>query len=186
MLFYRYSSKNTYKKEHLAEEVKKVDTSEFVTVWNKAIAEIKYDNTHLKINFDKYKLENLPQSELKKYLTTDKNKYTSLKKQLDTSKYVSKYIPLIDWDEQKNKIKYIKPDKDMDSYELMEYVAKIVNPRKSFSNNTIDKVVQLNEFCYFFEKNKESFYLEGYSRNMENCEKIGKLLVTDGIEFRLK
>ena len=171
---------------HPKAPIKKVDTSKFITAWNKVIVKIKYDNTHLKINFDKYKLENLPQSEIKTYLTIDKNRYTSLKKKLATSKYAFKYIPLIDWVEQKNKIKYIKPDKDMDSYELMEYVAKIVNPGKSFSNNTINRVVQLNEFCYFFEKNREGFYRKGYSKNMENCEKIDKLLVVDEIEFRLK
>lgn len=178
--------KTPIKKDSIVDSFKKPDISEFVTVWNKAIAETKYDNTHLKLNFDKYKLTKLPQSEIKKYLNTDRKKYSSLKKQLEASEYTLNYTPLIDWVDKKSKINYVEPDKDMDSYELMSYVANIVNPGKGFSNNTIDRVVQLNEFCYFFDKNKDSFYREGYTRNIKNCQKIGKILDVDGIKFRLK
>ena len=64
----------------------------------------------------------------------------------------------------------------MNSSELMKYVSNSVAKGKPFSNSVIDKVIQLNEFCFYFERNKKSFYREGYTKNIESCSDIEKLM----------
>jgi hypothetical protein len=68
----------------------------------------------------------------------------------------------------------------------MQYVSEIIDPSKPFSKNTIDTVVQLNEFCYYFDQNKERFYRNGYTKNIKNCQVIQKILDKDGIQIEKK
>ncbi len=165
---------------------REVDTKEFKGVWNKVVSRIKYDNTHLKINFDKYKLGKAPQKDLSKYLSFDHQHLESLKGKLESSQNTFMISPFIKWVDKKMKVSYIKPSKKFDSGELMQYVSNIVNPGKPFSSNTIDTVVQLNEFCYYFERNKDRFYREGYTRNVKSCRKIEKILKDTRIKINKK
>ncbi len=163
----------------------KVDNIEFIETWNTKISKIKYAS-NLKIDFDKYKLREEPQKELTSYISFDKNKNISLKEQLEKSKFKLKYTPIISWIEMKFKVNYVKPEKEMQSNELMKYLAGKINPNKPFSNNTIDTVVQLNEFCYYFEKNKDNLYRKGYTRNIKSCKKIQEILDVGGIGYRVE
>ena len=61
----------------------------------------------------------------------------------------------------------------------MDKVSTIINPERSFSDKTIDTIVQLNEFCYYFEKNKNDFYRDGYSKNIKSCKDIVTTLEND-------
>lgn len=165
--------------------VPKIDNSEFVKIWNNEISKIKFANTYLTIDFNKYKLEEAPQKDLISYISFDKSKNISLKEKLENSKFKFKYMPIISWIEMKLKVNYTKPEKEMDSSELMKYTAGIISPNKPFSNNTIDTVVQLNEFCYYFDKNKDRLYREGYTRNIKSCEKIQEILDVGEIVYRV-
>ncbi len=65
------------------------------------------------------------------------------------------------------------------SSELMDQVATIINPEKAFSDKTIDTIIQLNSFCYYFEKNRDDFYRNGYSKNIKSCKDIVTTLGSD-------
>jgi hypothetical protein len=161
------------------------DSSEFVNNWNNQIYKLKIDNTHLKINFDKYKLGVEPQKELDRFLDFNQSKIRSLKEKLENSKFKFKYKPILSWIEMKQNIKYVIQKDEMDSRQLMEFTASIANPPDVFSNNTIDKVAQLNEFCYYFDINKNKLYRDGFTRNINDCEQIQEILNVDGINFDL-
>lgn len=168
----------------------KPDTKKFVKTWNKKLADIQYgEYSFLNLNLEKYKLDNEnPQKKIDSFLKSDKNKFIVLKSRLNKSLYKSNYMPLIVWIEEKQKWKkrYSQHEGPMDSYALMDYVENIVTPSKGFSNNTIDKVIQLNEFCYYFESNKQSFYRKSYTKNIKRCKQIQEVLDEDNIEFLLK
>ncbi len=169
----------------LPEPIKINKTNEFRDIWNKTISEIKYKNTPLDIDFDKYKLGQEPQNDLSKYLSFESQKLHSLKSELISSKNTFMISPFITWVEKKDKISYNKSTKKLDSDALMQYVSKIISPNKAFSRNTIDTVVQLNEFCYYFDRNKDKFYRQGYTRNVKNCRKIEKILKENGINYKM-
>ena len=178
--FYRGKDKN----KTILKKRKRIkpDTSQFKKIWNKTIAQIKYSNTHLGIDFDNYKIDT-PMLDLKNNLSFDKKRETILKNKLESSRYHNKYTPLIAWLDKRERVHFADPDRDLDSDELMQYVSEIIDPSKPFSKNTIDTVVQLNEFCYYFDKNKERFYRNGYTKNIKNCQVIQKILDKDGIQI---
>ena len=158
-------------------------TKEFTSIWNKTISEIKYRNTHLKIDFDTYKLGEFPENNLKRLLFFDKEKLLPLKIELESKKYEDMYSPVATWIDRKINVSYTPLAKKLDSDGLMLYVSKIVTPERPFSRNTIDAIIQLNSFCYYFDRNKEKFYRKGYDKNIKNCQKIKKLMVDDGIKI---
>ena len=161
------------------------NTKEFRDIWNETISKIKYKNTHLDVNFNKYKVGSDPQHDLSRLLSFNHQKLQTLKSELKVSKNTFMIKPFISWIDAKEKISYSKPSEKLDSDALMHYVSKIVRPDKSFSRNTIDTVVQLNEFCYYFERNKDRFYREGYTRNVKGCGKIEKILSANGIKYKM-
>ena len=164
----------------------KADIEEFKDIWNKAIYRIKYDNTHLKINFNKYKLEKDVQKDILKYLSFNHQQLKLIKDNLESSQNIFMISPFIKWIDRKIKVSYNKPSKNLNSRELMKYVSNVINPSKAFSNNTIDTIVQLNEFCYYFDRNKDKFYRQGYTRNVQNCRKIEKILKNSGIKYQVE
>ena len=164
----------------------KNNIKEFTSIWNKTISEIKYRNTHLKIDFDTYKLGEFPENNLKRLLFFDKEKLLPLKIELESKKYEDMYSPVATWIDRKINVSYTSLAKKLDSDGLMLYVSKIVTPERPFSRNTIDAIIQLNSFCYYFDRNKEKFYRKGYDKNIKNCQKIEKLMIDDGIKYEFK
>lgn len=171
---------NTHNKEEIQ------DTTKFVSIWNHKVINLKYDYIYLKINFEQYKIsDNNVTENVLKFLEFNKNEDKKLKSQIETNNRYTQYIPIQRWLDERNIINY-KKKKGMNSSKLMKYFADIVNPSKPFSDNTIDKIIQLNEFCYFFERNKEKFYRDGYTRNITSCSKIQEKLNEGDIDYTLK
>lgn len=167
-------------------KIKKQNTTKFVSIWNGKVLDLEYDYIYLKLNFEQYKIVDSNATEnILSFLKFNKDEDKKLESQIVASQRHMQYIPIQRWIEERNTINY-KKKKRMDSKELMEYLGEIVNPGKTFSNNTIDKIIQLNEFCYYFEKNKDKFYRDGYTRNIKSCSKIQEKLDKDGIDYRLK
>lgn len=167
-------------------EIKKLNTVKFVSTWNSKVINLKYDYIYLKIDFEQYKIpDNNVTENVLKFLEFNKNEDTKIKLKIEKSNRYIQYIPIQRWIEERNMINY-KKKKGMNSSKLMEYFADIVNPGKTFSDNTIDKIIQLNEFCYYFERNKENFYRDGYTRNITSCSKIQEKLDEGDIDYRLK
>jgi len=157
---------------------------EFREVWNETVSELKYKNIHLKIDFDKYKLGDSPQDDVKRLLTFDTEKYTILNKRLTRQKSEKIYLPIITWIEKKMRTVYTPVSDTLSSDELMKVIASSVTKDKAFSKNTIDIIIQLNDFCYYFERNKEKFYSQGYTKNIKSCHKIEALMTEDGITYK--
>lgn len=167
--------------------IEKIDVGEFVKTWNKKIYQIKYDNLHLKIDFKRYELNatNAP-NRLSTFLSFSNGDDTALKHKVEEKKLDALLLPFSSWLNEKEKVHYVKSNKAMNSNELMKSVAKSVSRSKSFSNNTIDKVIQLNEFCYYFEKQKDAFYRDGYTKNVKSCDDIQKIRDKFGFDFSLR
>ena len=117
------------------------------------------------------------------YLPVDKNSLQEFRSELKRSDNALIYTPVISWINEKLKLKNIKSDTIHGSSELMDQVATIINPEKAFSDKTIDTIIQLNSFCYYFEKNRDDFYRNGYSKNIESCKYI---LTTVGSDEKIK
>jgi len=96
------------------------------------------------------------------------------------------FKPVVAWIDEKLALGAYSPSKPMNSRELWKYIANIVTPRKSYSAHTTYKIIELNNFCYFFDKHRKKFYRDGYSRNIKTCDQIQEILVEDGIDFQIK
>ncbi len=177
--YFIINNKTIQPKETITETVVKIDLSEFKKSWNKKVYQIKYDNSFMNIKFDTYELDKEIKEELNTYLYVNKAKALELKKELKESDNVLIYIPIISWIDKNIELKSFKSTNITNSSQLMKEVANTVNPMKPFSNKTIDTVLQLNEFCYYFEKNKKDFYRDGYSKNIKYCKDIVATLKDD-------
>ena len=165
------------------------DSEKFIKSWNSDIVRLsirQIKNSNYKIDFSKYKIKKDPQKALGAFLAKDESKLKNIKQQLVSHKDKAYFKPLIIWIDKKLEMKHYAPLKPMNSKELWKYVAGIVNPHKSYSPNTTYKIIELNNFCYFFDKYKNDFYQEGYDRYMKSCEQVQKILDEDGIDFHLK
>lgn len=176
----------TAKETHQPKSAPKATFGEFTKTWNKKVYKIKYANNHLNINFDKYELNGDVLNQLDTYLKYDKNKYIALKKRLQGSDYSLKYMPIVLWIDAKLEVKYLDKKNITNDSQLTEHVASIINPKTWFSDKTIDTVIQLNEFCYYFEKNKDKLHNNGYTKNIKSCKKIQEILDRDNLPLKLK
>lgn len=169
--------------------IQKVDYSRFVDTWNKQIYDLKYniDSMFEANSLEKYILKNDIgdiTKKLKMFLQFEDD-YLQQLAQMKNLKFAERfYLPVIMWIDSKNKIKYIDIDQNISQSELEESVAKAIGD-PYFSPNSINRVIQLNEFCYYFERNKNIFFKEGLSKSITKCEYIQKNLDKNEIELKL-
>ncbi len=165
------------------------DTEKFVKSWNNNIVKLdikQIKSSNYKIDFSKYKIKKDPKKALQSLLSVDGNRLKKIREQLVSHKDKMYFKPLIAWIDEKLALGAYSLSKSMDTGELRKYVASIVNPRKSYSAHTTYKLIELNNFCYFFDKHRKKFYSDGYDRNIKTCDQIQEILVEDGIDFQIK
>lgn len=158
-------------------QIKSHNYKRFVDTWNGTVYEIK-DNIDLERtieNTDKYLVKNdysdISQK-LKALLDFSDRPFIAELKTLQNIKFSkSLYLAVIEWIKARNRIKYLKLTSTMDSSKLSQKIATMVD-NEYFSASTVDKIVQLNDFCYFFEKNKLSLYRDGMSKGITKCTQI--------------
>lgn len=156
-------------------QISKVDKMKvFKNIWNEKIYTIKYDNSFLNINFNKYTIKNSASALMNKLTTFDQKASEEEITNLQKSKYKDLYLPKIRWLEMRKRFVDINYDDITDSTQMMEYLAHKINPQSGFSDATIDTIIQANNFCYFFELNRIDFYRDGYSKNIKSCKDIEK------------
>lgn len=175
------------KKELAREDVVNYDS--FYKQWNKKIYDVKYSNTYLPIDFSQYVLTDKSntyiENKITKFINYSHPEIKSLQISLENSKYKFKYIPIIEWLKMKNDIKSIKHKTFKGSGKYEKYIADTISPHRWFSNNTIDKILQMNEFCYYFDKNKDKFYNNGYTRNIKSCKQLQFILDKEAMQLQL-
>jgi len=166
-------------KESIIEKVVKIDLNEFKESWNKKVYKIKYDNSFTNIKFNIYELDKEIVKQLNRYLYINKDRSLQLKKELKSSDNISIYTPVLFWIDKNLELTNIKDFNITNSNQLMKKVANSISYTESFSDKTIDTIIQLNEFCYYFEKNKNDFYRDGYSKNIKYCKDILNTIEND-------
>jgi len=179
------TAKSAPKKEN-AKHIQHNDYKRFVNTWNNSIYEIK-DNMNLEraINEpDKYLLKNNYkdiEQKLKILLDFEDKQFSKKLKELQNIKFSkSLYLAAIEWIKMRNRVKYIKLTPTMDSTKLSNAIATMIDD-EYFSASTVDKIVQLNDFCYFFEKNKLNLYNQGMSKGITKCTQIQSNLKKNNI-----
>ncbi len=151
------------------------DYSEIVKEWNKSINENK--------NIDKkYLLENSNNEYIYSQLTT----YLNLKKyedELNKIKDLDDFHGVVakKWINFRNEIKFKELNKNIPANELYKEIAEIVN-EDSFSPKVVLKIVQLNDFCFYYEKNKEQFFKQGLDKKTK-CEDVKEWLKDNKIQI---
>lgn len=158
------------------EEVINQDYSEFKTNWNKYIKEEK--------NIDsKYLLENSN----KEYIYFELTKYLKINKYIDELNKIKAlnnayFMPVINWIEARNKINYLELNKNMSEKEMYDYIAKILHA-EYFSKKVLLELIQINDFCFYYEKHREEFFRKGLNSNIE-CKDIEKELIENKIYLK--
>lgn len=185
-----FSSSKSINTQNIQEKkIQKTDYSRFVVNWNKQVYYIK-DHEYSKfktISLEKYILKNDIEDiskKLKIFLQFEDNNLQQLTK-IKNLKFSERfYLPVIMWIDNRNKIKFSNIDQKISQSELEENIAKTISD-PYFSVSTIDKIIQLNEFCYYFKKNKNLFLKKGFSKNITKCEYIQKILDLNKIELKI-
>jgi len=165
------------------------DTTKFVKSWNSDIVRLnikQIKSSNYKIDFSKYKMKKDPQNELKPLLMVERDRLKKLRQQLVSHKDKMYFKPVVTWIDEKLAWGDYNPSKPMTTKELWKYIANIVNPGHGYSTLTTYRIIEINNFCYFFDKYKEKFYSDGYDRNIKTCGQIQDILDEDMIEFKLK
>lgn len=162
---------------------------------NIEIVEKTYSYKNFKENWNKY----IGEEEIdKKYILIEDNEkyiYSELEKYLELNQYVEELskikdlsnaylIPVKDWIETRNRIKYIKFEDNLKEEDLYKSIAKILNT-EHFSKNTVINIIELNDFCYFYEKNKDKFFKNGLDKKTK-CDDIKKKLNENSININLE
>ena len=166
--------------------VKQADTKKFVQLWNKKIYKIKYENIRLGVDFEKYEINATnAQDKISSFLHFSTSKDQHLAEEINSKDLSVPLMPIKKWIDLRAKVPHLVNQKMMNSTELMRYVEKGTRSR-TFSNNAISKVIQFNEFCYYFEKQKDILYREGYTRNMKSCDQFQEIIDEYGLSFSIK
>ena len=178
-------AKSVPKKEN-TQHIQYNNYKRFVNTWNNSIYEIK-DNINLERSInkpDKYLLKNNYkdiEQKLKTLLDFEDKQFTEELKELQNIKFSkSLYLAAIEWIKTRNRVKYLKLTPTMDSTKLSNAIATMIDD-EYFSASTVDKIVQLNDFCYFFEKNKLNLYNKGMSKGISKCRQIQSNLKKNNI-----
>ena len=151
------------------------DYSEFRVNWNKYIKEEKGIDS-------KYLLENSN----KEYIYSELTKYLKINKYLDELNKIKElnypyFMPVINWIEARNKIKYLELNNNMSEKEIYDYIAKTLNA-EYFSKKVLLELIQINDLCFYYEKHKEEFFRKGLNSNIE-CKDIEKELIENKIDL---
>jgi len=184
-----FSTINNTRQQSIKKSKMKVNYSRFVNTWNKQVYSLK-DNLNSKFknnSLEKYIIKNNIDDILKKLkiFLQFKDNYLQQLRKIKNLKFAEEfYLPVIMWINSRNKIKSINIDQKITQSELEKSVAKAIGD-PYFSPNTIDQIIQLNEFCYYFEKNRGIFLKKGLSKSITKCEYIQKNLDKNKIELKL-
>lgn len=161
---------------------------------NIEIVEKTYTYKEFKENWNKYIYE----EEIgNKYLLKEDGKeyiYSELEKYLDLNQYVEELskikdlsnaylIPVKEWIETRNKINYIKFEDKLTEKDLYKSISKILS-MEHFSKNTVINIIELNDLCYFYEKNKDKFFKNGLDKKTK-CNDIKTKLNENSINIEL-
>ncbi|MFX4229999.1 hypothetical protein ACOL3I_00745 [Aliarcobacter butzleri] len=145
--------------------------------WNRYIYEEEIDNKYLLKEDDKEYIY----SELEKYL-----KFNPYLEELSKIKDLSNayLIPVKDWIESRNKINYVKFEDNLKEEDLYKSIVKILNT-EHFSKNTVINIIELNDFCFFYEENKNKFFNNGLDKKTK-CNDIKTKLNENNININLE
>jgi len=151
---------------------------DFVKIWNAGIESVEdgCKDKEIGINWNKYRIEN--------NITNIQNKFKSLlsfeEKKIDKSGLKDDEYDIAKvfdkWQNARNetKGKYQKIPNRIRERELYKVIADglIESP---FTSKTIEKLVKLNEFCYFFDQNKD----DGSKISIEECNAFEKKYLSE-------
>lgn len=152
------------------------DYSEIVKKWNN------------EINVD----TNIDKKYLLKENSNGEDIYSQLSTYLNPKKYEDELNKIKDldgfhgvvakkWINFRNEIKFKELNKNISANELYKEIAEIVN-EDYFSHKVASKIVQLNDFCFYYKENKEQFFKQGLD-NKTKCEDIKEWLKDNKIKI---
>ena len=168
----------------IKEEYKERDYNrEFVKYWNKNIYDLMYSKHSKEVNFQKYEItekdENSTLEIVQNFLLFDKVEIEKKIKKLEESQYNQIYIPYIEWLKLQKNLNYKSKNKFKNINTFEEYIADAIDPNISFSKAVMKKIIELNEFCYYFDKHKKKFYKKGYNQNIKSCKQVEEIMQLD-------
>ena len=182
---------NTQHNPPKQKRVQELKYKTFITQWNQAIDKLKYKCISQKEK-DRYKFDTTKGiiydkevvRKINDLLTFDKEYLSALEQKLKNSRFHTRYMPIIDWIKEKKMVKSIINQNFKSKMSFEDSIVKSLNnTQKYYSNNTIYKIIQLNNFCFYFKKNKNKFYRNGFSENIKDCEGIRVYLKQDKIKY---
>ena len=183
--------KITHKQEEqktFPKEVKTIENNDiekfekFKEQWEERVSYIELNHN---LNLENYYIKDDVLSSLESFIKIDNSKYTNnieKMKNSENSPYFN--LPLINgWFKKRSNIKYTQSNKKPTTNN--ELYKKIENTlHQPYSLNSIDKIIELNDFCYYFEQHKEDFYEEGYPKSIKTCKDIDTKLSKSNINIK--
>ena len=186
--FYTKITNKQEEQKTFPKEVKTIENNDiqkfkkFKEQWQERVSYIELNHN---LNLKNYYIKDNVLSSIKSFIDINNSKYTNnieKMKNSENSPYFN--LPLINgWFTERSKIKYTQsikePTTNKELYKMIENT--LYEP---FSLNAIDKIIELNDFCYYFEQYKEDFYQEGYPKSIKTCKDIDTKLLESNIYIK--